>query len=220
MFRRSGFVAVAAALPLIAPSVEARSRTAQTLTVVDRTLRCTAARETPLDVREISVTASPRTESREGSRWNSPASASVGTGNRPSFPLVAVSTGIGAGAAYARHAGVWVNTRRCRRVRTTIPLAPGRLPGPPLAFGGGHECRGVGRRILVRVRARFTAPTRWVRNDFRSPDYPVERGMKTNGKISEASVAVRTERARRPLSFVALDGAKGTMRFYVAAACG
>ena len=44
--------------------------------------------------------------------------------------------------------------------------------------------------------------------------------MKTNGRISEAAVAVRTERTRRPLSFVTLDGAKGTMRFFVAGACG
>ena len=219
MARAAGLAGVAVGVLVAAAAVEARPWV-QTFTLVDRTLLCTAQRETPLDVREISVSAQPRTASREGSRWNSSAGAGVGTGNRPSVTLVSVSTGIGAGEAFAHHAGIWINTRRCRRIRDRIPLAPRGLPSPPVPFAGAHECRGVGRRILVRVRARFTSPTRWVPNAFRLPDYPAERGMKTNGRISEAAVAVRTERTRRPLSFVTLDGAKGTMRFFVAGACG
>ena len=219
MTRRAGLAGIAAAALVVATAVDARPRAAQTFTVVDRTLLCAAARERPLDVREISVTAGPRTESNEGSRWNGSAGASVATGNRPAFPLVSLDTGIGAGAAFAGRSGIWINTARCRRVRDSIPLAPRGLPGPPVAFSAGYECRGVGRRVLVRVRARFTAPTRWVPTAFRSPDYPVERGMKTRGRISEASVAVRTERSRRPLSYAALDGATGTSRLYVAAAC-
>ena len=208
-----GSFAAAALLAIAVPPVVHAPAVQQRFTLVDRTLICRAAPNTA-GMTEIWTGASAAGRDAQGARWNTSAGAGLGTGERPSFSVLNVSTGFHAGEEFRRHAGVLINTARCTQTRTTIPLSSRGLSG---AFPRSYECRGVGRRIIVRVRARFVAPTRWsgalARGDL------TERAQRASGRISEAFVAVRTYPRGRPLSFAAVNGVKGTARVYVALAC-
>ena len=105
--------------------------------------------------------------------------------------------------------GVYVNARRCSRVRTMVPLSPRGLPGPPVRFSTEGKCSLLG-RVLVRVRAVLQSPTSWL------PAAPPYVGARRD--VVEATVAVRRERTRRPLALIQL-GRSGTTKLWTAPAC-
>jgi hypothetical protein len=105
--------------------------------------------------------------------------------------------------------GAYADVRRCRQARVVVPLSARRLPGPPVRFDTDTDCEVRG-RVLVRLRAVLEAPTAWRRA---APPY---FGARRN--VVEAKIAVRSERTRRPITFVTLDAA-GDTRLWVSAAC-
>jgi hypothetical protein len=202
---RLAVAAVALALPLLAAAADASGRSYVQFRLVDRTLLCATAAD-PFGDRSIDVGAAPAFDSIN--QPNRPATATVLTGEAPTAELVGIATGPFAG----RPGGVWINRGRCRRVKVAVPLSSTGLPGPPVRFGKGYDCI-VGRRVLVRVRARFASSTTWVRNDYRTPGDPVQLGMKANGRIIEAQLSARTYPTRRPLSFAAINAKRETQLF-------
>jgi hypothetical protein len=181
--------------------------------VVDRTFRCTLAPLYP-GVRELEIATSPR-----GSQGSGGASSDVSTG------YVSVGSGPGASsfddlvfvrsrleervAGPAWQPGVYVDVRRCVRTRATVPLSVKGLPGPPVRFDTQADCELRG-RILVRFRALLEAATPWGR--AAQPYFGVRRN------VVQATLAVRSERTRRPVARLDLDAA-GKTRLWVSSSC-
>jgi hypothetical protein len=65
--------------------------------------------------------------------------------------------------------------------------------------------------VLVRVRAVLQSPTSWL------PAVAPYAGARKD--VLEATIAVRSERARRPIAFVQL-GRAGTTKLWTSAGCG
>jgi hypothetical protein len=105
--------------------------------------------------------------------------------------------------------GVYVNAPRCSRVRTTVPLSPRGLPGPPVRFGTEGKCAVRG-RVLVRVRTVLQAPTSWL------PAEPPYAGARRN--VVAAKVAIRSQRSHEPLGLIELDSA-GKTKLWTSGAC-
>jgi hypothetical protein len=205
-WRRLATLLLTSTLLALVFGLEAPARSTARFTLVDRTLVCTATVD-PLGDRTIGVSASPHVDSIN--QPNSPARAWVVNGTTPSFFVVAVEDR----AAYGRAGGVWTHRSRCRRAATRIPLSAKGLPGPAVRWATGGTCRGVGRAVLVRIRARFESPTTWVTFRAGGQSY-----LRAQGRLLEGSVAVRTERTRRPLAFMVMND-KGETRFYASPSC-
>jgi hypothetical protein len=182
--------------------------------IVDRTFRCTSA-VLYGGVRQLDVTASPRGSLGAGGRSDdvSPGYISVGSGAaRGVFDdlVFARSRSETRRASTPFPPGVYADTRRCAAARASLPLSSKGLPGPPIRFDREADCEVRG-RVLVRVRAVLEAPTAW------QPATPPVAGARRN--VLEATIAVRSERTRRPLALLKLDGA-GATRLWLASGCG
>jgi hypothetical protein len=182
--------------------------------VVDRTFRCTPA-VLYAGVRQLDVTTSPRGSLGAGGRSDdvSPGYISVGSGAaRGVFDDLVFARS----RTEVRHAaipfppGVYVDARRCVRVRVVLPLSSKGLPGPPVRFSTEADCELRG-RVLLRVRAQLEAPAAW------QPATPPWAGARRD--VVEATIAVRSERTRRPLALLALDRG-GETRLWTASHCG
>jgi hypothetical protein len=182
--------------------------------IVDRTFRCTPAVLYGA-VRQLDVTTSPRGSLGAGGRSDdvSPGYISVGSGAaRGVFDDLVFARA----RSETRHAstplppGVYVDARRCARARVRLPLSPKGLPGAPIRFDREADCEVRG-RVLVRVRAVLDAPAAW------QPASPPWAGTRRN--VVEATIAVRSERTRRPLALLGLNDA-GATRLWFASACG
>lgn len=200
----AGFVLASAAAT---PGEGASSR------VVDRTFRCTLA---PLNggIGQLDITAKPR-----GTHGRSPYTRDTSTGYIAvgSGPAVGLESDLvnASSRLEARTSnpplppGVFVNGRRCRATRTSVPLSAKRLPGPPVRFDKDANCEVRG-HVLVRVQAVFEAPTSW-----RAAHQPYV-GVQRN--VVAATIAVTSERTRRAIGVLTLDRA-GETRLWVASLC-
>jgi hypothetical protein len=182
--------------------------------IVDRTFRCTSA-VLYAGVRQLDVTASPRGSLGAGGRSDdvSPGYISVGSGAaRGVFDdlVFARSRSETRQASTPFPPGVYADTRRCAAARASLPLSSKGLPNPPIRFEREADCEVRG-RVLVRVRAVLEAPTAW------QPATPPVAGARRN--VLEATIAVRSERTRRQLALLTLDGA-GATRLWLASGCG
>ncbi len=136
-----------------------------------------------------------------------PARASVATGAAGTIESLA---GAEEGPSSGRTTGnVYFSRKRCRDVRTTVPLTARGLPGPPVRFDQMLRCTS-GARVLVRVRAILDRPVRW-RVGGQARDL-----LLASGNLSSAALAVRTE-AGKPLAFVSIRA--GKLKQYTSGAC-
>jgi hypothetical protein len=116
--------------------------------------------------------------------------------------------------------GVVVDPKRCTWLRSTrIPLSRTELsrtelPGPSSADSTQRTCNVPG-RVLIRVRALLGRPAIWVRTRLEGLNTPL-LGLKTN--VVEASVAVRTAPAHKPIALIRLTRTEPP-KFYIAAHC-
>jgi hypothetical protein len=111
--------------------------------------------------------------------------------------------------------GVVVDPKRCTWLRSTrIPLSRTELPGPSSPDSRQRACNVPG-RVLIRVRALLGRPAIWVRTRVEGLNTPV-LGLKTN--VVEASVAIRTAPAYKPIAFIWLTRTEPP-KFYIAAHC-
>jgi len=205
-WRRVTALVLPGMLPVLLIAVAASAESTARFTVVDRTLLCAAALD-PFGARAIDVGTSPHVDSIN--QPNSPARAAVMSGRSPTFALVVVEDR----PAYGRGGGIWTHRTRCRLAGTRIPLSARSLPGPAVRWAMGGTCEGVGRRVLVRIRARFEAPTTWVTLREGGQSF-----LRAQGALVEGAVAVRTERTRRPLAFMAMND-KGETRLFASPSC-
>jgi hypothetical protein len=178
--------------------------------VVDRTFRCVLGG----GLGQLDVTTSPRGSLGAGGRSDdvSPGYISLGSG---------AARGVFDDLVFARARtetrrsatpfppGVYADVRRCSRARASIPLSSKGLPGPPVRFNTDADCEVRG-RVLVRLRAVLEAPALWGRGE--RPYFGARRN------VVEATIAIRTERMRRPIALLALDRSGGT-RLWVSSTC-
>jgi hypothetical protein len=199
-----------AALAVLASAVTAGGEGAGVaVRVVDRTFACTLYRPPggagDLDVSVTTELNDPR------SGWRGPAHIELQSGadlldNNLVYVRAKAGTPFG-GRTFPP--GAFANTKRCTASRATVPLSPKGLPGPPVRWSTGTECRVRG-RALVRVRAVLRSPALW--RPFQSP----YAGVRT--EVVAATMAVRGERGRAPVVFAELSRAGG-MRFFSSGAC-
>ena len=79
-----------------------------------------------------------------------------------SLDLVTVRAGQIKGIANrTQPAGAYAHSRKCKPSRSAVALSPRGLPYEGPVWGAGVECRAP-RRVLVRVKATFTAETTWM----------------------------------------------------------
>jgi hypothetical protein len=98
--------------------------------------------------------------------------------------------------------GVYVNRRSCVPSTARVPLSRAGLPGPPLRYETGTGCTAPG-RVLVRVRARLTASTRW--REIDQVFFGAQRA------VSEMQVAVRAQRGNAPLLYATATASAVTL---------
>jgi hypothetical protein len=215
-----GGIAIATVLVLALAAVAAE-RIAQTpqaeapTRVVDRTFACTTG--ITLGLRGVKLGASPRSE-----QLGLPSHAVLTSGQGPGSTSVGIDTGPVPAAGRPRGAAYYTPAS-CRELtlrvpgttRVRVPLTRTGLHGGRLTRPEGHNCEARG-RVLVRIRAVFTQPTRWTRSTPASSEqYPVT--MRAPGAIREGYVAVRTESGNRPLVFAALT--QTGARVFIASRC-
>jgi hypothetical protein len=177
--------------------------------IVDRTFRCTPA---PLygGLRDLDVKASPKgTVHGIGIRSTSTGYIALGSGQGIADLVHARARAEQRSPNRPWPPGVYADLRRCARARVSLPLSPKGLPGPPNRFFDESDCQVRG-RVLVRVRGVLEAATPW------RPADPPYAGARRN--VVEAEIAVRSERARRPVAFVEL-GRAGDTRLWVSSGC-
>lgn len=181
--------------------------------VVDRTFSCTVG-VLGGGMRQLDVTTSPRGSLGAGGRSDdvSPGYISLGSGEaRGVFDdlVLARSRTEARRSATPFPPGVYADVRRCTRTRASVPLSPKGLPGPPVRFNTDADCEVRG-RVLVRLRAVLEAPAPWGRSE--RPYFGARRN------VVEATIAIRSERGRRPIALVALDRT-GETRLWVSSNC-
>lgn len=127
-------------------------------------------------------------------------------------PLVYVRQRSRPAGGYPSQAGVYSRTGRggCVASRRPVPLTTSALPGPPVQWAKVAKCTVRG-RVLVRVRATISTAGLWQRVN---PTY-----LGARGSITEATLAVRSERDGRPLALVKVDRQSQT-RLWTSARCG
>jgi hypothetical protein len=171
--------------------------------IIDRTVVCRAIGSGfPDPIRFITATASPRNEGLDLPPILSAHNGPSGEGGLSAF----VQTGPDPGHATGY---VGLSRTRCTTTRVRLRLSSKGLRGVSTEPDGeSYDCD-VPARILVRVRAVFTRPTRFAR-DPRSPWLSVARGTMATGYL-----AVATMPARKPLSFSAASHTTGKARLFV-----
>ena len=179
--------------------------------IVDRTLVCT-----PFTLhgglRDLDVITSPRGGPllRGTVRAISVGYIAVGSGPGSSADLVLVRASPQERYQQQTQApGVYSNARRCSRTQASVPLSSRGLAGPPVRYATSDDCSVRG-RVLVRVRAVLESPTSWL--GTRGP----YAGARKN--VLEGTIAIRSERTRRPLALLQLDRS-GKTKHWTAAAC-
>jgi hypothetical protein len=179
--------------------------------IVDRTLVCT-----PFalygGMRDLDVITSPRGGPllRGTVRAISVGYISVGSGPGSSADLVVVRASPQERYQQQTQApGVYANARRCSRTQMSVPLSPRGLAGPPVRYATSDDC-GVRGRVLVRVRALLESPTSWLGS---SGPYAGARK-----DVLEGTIAIRSERTRRPLALLQLDRS-GKTKLWTSAEC-
>lgn len=207
--RRSLLLAAAAVAAVVASAEVGASAPSR---IVDRTLVCTPV-QIGGGVRDLDVVTSPR---------NGP--LLVGTVRAVSVGYIGVFSGAHVPDAdlvvvrartqeryqqQPQPPGVYANFRRCSRARATVPLSPRGLPGPATRFGTKGECSVRG-RVLMRVRAVLQSPTSWL------PAAAPYAGARKD--VVEATIAIRSERTRRPIALIQL-GRAGTTKLWTAPGC-
>jgi hypothetical protein len=187
----------------IAGGAESASR------IIDRTVVCrTAGLGYPDAVRFMSVSAEPFQH-----LGGSPHPPWLFVSNRGSYDDTGVSASIRTGPYGNDPSGHVSFTRApCRATSTRVPLSrTGLRGGPTQPFGDNYRCD-VPAKVLIRVRADFRRPTAW-RPDSHSPSVFIAKGQITTG-----SLAVVTERGRKPIVFASVHDASGKVRLFVASA--
>jgi hypothetical protein len=201
--------AVAAERVIQAPQAEAPAR------VVDRTFACTTG--VTLGLRGVKLGAGPRSAG-----LGDPSHAFLFSGQGPRSTSAGIATGPAPAGGRPRGAA-WYTPASCRELtlrvpgttRVRVPLTRTGLRGGQLTWPEGHNCEVPG-RVLVRIRAVFTQPTRWTRTTPQNFERdPVT--MRAPGTIREGYVAVRTESGNRPLAFAALT--QTGARLFIASRC-
>jgi hypothetical protein len=201
-------VAMVAAAAVLTSDLKGSAATA----IVDRTMVCSPIALAG-GLRDLDVVARPRGagSSAEVNATPSPGYVGVRSGGlSPTSDLVAVRA-----RAWRRFGaqhlppGVYANSKRCASVRTSIPLMPMGLSGPPVQWAEDSPCETAG-RILVRVRAVLQSGAPW-----RSSDGPYF-GAQSN--VVEATMAIRTERGRRPIALLRLQKS-GSTRLWPSSSC-
>jgi hypothetical protein len=104
-------------------------------------------------------------------------------------------------AGFPEAAGAYVNARRCVSARSSVPLSPKGLQGPPARWDTRTTCT-LQERVLVRVQARLKSPSSW------GPAGGGLVGARRN--IVSASVAVRGERTQKAIAYLEMDKAGKT----------
>lgn len=171
--------------------------------IIDRTVVCRAiGTGFPDPIRFVTATASPRNEGLDLPPILSAHNGPSGEGGLSAF----VQTGPDPGHATGY---VGLSRARCTTTRVRLRLSSKGLRGVSTEPDGeSYDCD-VPARILIRVRAVFTRPTRFAR-DPRSPWLSVARGTMATGYL-----AVATMPGRKPLAFSAASHETGEARLFV-----
>ncbi len=176
--------------------------------VVDRTFACTLYR-LPGGVGDLDVAISTAYHDRN-SGWRAPAQIELASGvDTLDNKLVYVRSH--AGTSYGGRTfppGPYANTTRCVPAKR-IPLSQRGLPGPPVRWSTGTQCRVRG-RVVIRLRAVLRSPANWgmVQRPY--------AGARMD--VLESAVAVRSERGRKPVVYGALTRSGG-VQFFASPAC-
>jgi hypothetical protein len=180
--------------------------------IVDRTFRCT-----PLalgdGLRDLRLNAVPRgTSVPHLDQKPSPGYIGVRTGGWDlGSELVAVRARSWQRFRTTRSPhGVYAHRGRCRPERVSLALAPRGLPGPSAQWLKEESCPIRG-RILLRVRAVLESPAPWQGAD--------QSYIGARRNVVEATLAVRSERTRRPIALMRLDS-RGKTKFWASPDCG
>lgn len=193
----AGAVAIGFLLAVPVGSAESATR------IVDRTVVCrTGGTGFPDPIRFMTATASPRNQglglppilsAHNGPSGEAGVSAFVQTGPAPGHATGSVS---------------WSRTR-CTTTKLRLALLGRGLRGVSTEPDGeSYDCD-VPARILIRVRAVFTRPTR-LTGDPRSPWLSVGRGTVATGYLAAATLP-----RRKPLSFSAASYITGKAQLFV-----
>jgi hypothetical protein len=206
MHRCAGVAALIVVLSALAATLTGSSKGAGAeTTTIDLTLRCTTLVDA-LGKRVLLVNSSP------DSIVTNPSINAVALGkDTDASELLADVSYVGPRAGPP---GVLIHDRRCRRTSMRIPLSAQGLPRPATEFYAHDKCN-VGREVLIRVRAVLEDWKGWtvIPSDG---DEPRKRDLDfAQGKPVEASLAVRTLPARKPISFASLDG-RARAKFFTA----
>jgi hypothetical protein len=175
--------------------------------VIDRTLVCRpAGTGHPDPIRFMTVWAD-RSRPHPG---GAPLPPSAVVGNPGAGDL-----GVHASIRTGPHAGVptgavSLSRRPCRPTKIHVPLSTRGLAGGRTSPTGDNYKCDVPATVLIRLRANFERPTRFVR-DARFSSTDVARGQ-----ISTGYLAVTTLRGRRPIVFASVNDTSGEARLFVA----
>jgi hypothetical protein len=200
---------VGAATLASGPGVSAPSR------VIDRTVVCAIS---PGNPREIDVSARSGTRVfGDRSRWKIRPSAGF---HDPRSTKPQVSAGIVAGwppspvdVGFRVSAQGLSYSTRCRPSNSRVPFSTAGLSGGPASqIGDEYDCV-VTLRILVRIRSVFRVPTSVHRQRTEHSDQFV-----ANGKVREASLALRTSTGKPIALATARESGRG--RLFVGDTCG
>lgn len=210
---RGSIVSIAFLAAAIAGIVVHPPASAQTGTrVIDRTFACSPAYIG--GVRQIDTRAHRRS-GRSGASWDRPAFADVSTSvsgaaataiedelawvtsGRPSAEATVVSTLVGFTFPMRSWGTLAFNTKLCRASSAKVALGRRGLRGGPVGATDDRWDCASGRRVLVRIRAVLTAPSRLTTyRGFLRTTVPVER----------ASLAVQAQSGRLVLADVLASG--------------
>jgi hypothetical protein len=191
---------------LVASSVGTGAESASR--IIDRTLVCRpAGTGHPDPVRFVNVYAEPFQPSVGGAP--SPPWASV---SNPGAGDLGVHVSIRTGPYSSNPTGaVWLSRRPCRRTKIHVSFSSKGLEGGMTGPAGDRYQCDVSAKVLIRVRAQFERPTRFVR-DARFPS-PTDIAR---GPISTGYLIVTSVRGRTPIFFATLNGKTGKARAFAA----
>ncbi|MDQ3379050.1 MAG: hypothetical protein M3546_01845 [Actinomycetota bacterium] len=197
------------------PSTGAQSAKSR---IIDRTLLCAIS---PGNPREIRVSAQSGTRLfGDRSKWKILPAASFGDPRSASPTTPGVSAGVWAGWPPVRAAGRPLATEtlrysvRCRRSGSRAALTSRGLSGGSASQLADHYDCVVPRRVLVRVRGVFDAPTSIHR--FRPTNYIDE--FVARGRMNEGALAIATEPGK-PIALATVHES-GRARLFVGTSCG
>ena len=180
--------------------------------VIDRTFGCIPEAATG-KVRALDVTAVPRgaVETHDPFAPRSPGFIGVSSGGWESTSeLVAVRAGRWQRFTRGYSAAGVFASRGCGLSRVSVPLSKQGLSGAPTRWVKNARCLGRG-RVIIRVRATLTKSDPW---------RPLVTGSLdgATGTVTQAALAVRSERTGRPLAYMEL-APDGSTKLWLASGC-